>query len=347
MTTDSSIDVENDDALASNEPRNEDDETDPRNENDPEMQGYDDVSIAEFLIIEEDDSNMEKLENGSFSENSMVEKEFPILGDDVGASLPTAEEFRTSERVFNKDYSTSELDSGDYSSTKKSRKMHWKIMLVALIVFIVCVSLLVSGKKNKDNATASTSADTAQINSNQKKNISGGSDKDTDHQRKNSSGVSDKDTDNDLTSFSDGNETSVDIDDLHQIMSYFSSTYGISKIADVGSSQYQAALWFAANNQPTLFIPGSSNGTSKLDSPEYKYRYLAKYVMAIVYYSLNGEEWAHNLDFLSPNTDICTWLYSVVTFLGDVSLSGIFCDDATGFPVALLLRKYNRELSSM
>lgn len=319
MSQDPSSAVDKDDAIDSNERRMQDDLTAPMSDNDNELHGYDDVSISEGHNTGGEISSLEKLENGGFD---MDDEVIPIHSEDVGASLPSAEEFRSSEFVFGKDKSSGKIDTGDHDSAKLSRKMYWKILVAAVIVFILGMSLIVA-QKNKD-AHASAAADTNQANSSLKKN---------------SGGLDDKDSSNDAT-YGDGNETSVIVDDMNQIIAYFSSTYGISNFEDPSSAQYKAALWFAARNQPTLMIPGSSNGTSELDSPVYKYRYLARYIMAVVYYSMNGEDWSNGLSFLSPSTDICTWLYQVVSILGEVSFEGIVCDNS-GFPLALMLPDLN------
>lgn len=102
--------------------------------------------------------------------------------------------------------------------------------------------------------------------------------------------------------------------------------------------QHQAAVWLAKHDEAALPLPQESDPDYEHES----YRYATRFVMALNYYALGGEDWNNGLKFLSAG-DICSW-YLVVN---DVDAEGnayqipkgLWCDD-NGIPTALTIRKF-------
>ena len=116
-----------------------------------------------------------------------------------------------------------------------------------------------------------------------------------------------------------------------------------SALLDPGSPQQQAAEWLAAQDEAALALPPTSvtitvDDTDETDSG---YFYMVRYVMAVTYYALNGENWPTQVNFLSPDP-VCDWhgLSQGVSepFVG-AEVGGLLCDDVTGVPVILDLGK--------
>lgn len=151
--------------------------------------------------------------------------------------------------------------------------------------------------------------------------------------------------------------------DLVTLSTYLQNKYNItivapSSINSASSPQYMAAKFMTELDGSNWNLPGSSFGTNLEDDITYEYRYLARYIMALNYYSLHGPTWYNTLNFLSEK-DICHWYGYVQTTsnsnIGSSStttttttettnnnqmeLAGIFCDITTGVPIALSLCK--------
>jgi hypothetical protein len=108
-------------------------------------------------------------------------------------------------------------------------------------------------------------------------------------------------------------------------------------LKNMESPQYHAAKWIANNDGMTLGIPQYGEHIA----------FVERYVMAVLFYALDGHNWKHDLNFLSPN-HICTWYANITvgneeyiaSAVGAVGVHGCKkidkCDIA---PFSLYLRK--------
>jgi hypothetical protein len=111
---------------------------------------------------------------------------------------------------------------------------------------------------------------------------------------------------------------------------------------DTSSPQYLAAQWLAHGDKANLAVPISF-------ASSHANTFIERYALAVVYYSLGGPQWTHQLNFLSED-HVCTWYedFDVVNdefdlFSGDFISLGIHgCkrvnDDLV--PFSIFLRKY-------
>jgi hypothetical protein len=104
------------------------------------------------------------------------------------------------------------------------------------------------------------------------------------------------------------------------------------------SPQYYAAQWLAHGDGLQKSVPKNNN-----------VHYNERYAMAVLYFSLGGPEWTHQLNFLSPD-HICAWYQEFEIVSGkdqdldqSYSVYGVHAcrDDGTGAlaPHAIYLRK--------
>jgi hypothetical protein len=103
-----------------------------------------------------------------------------------------------------------------------------------------------------------------------------------------------------------------------------------------GTPQNQAAAWLAEQDALNLVVPNTDVSETSA------YRFMARYVLAVTFFSLTGPSWPFPLGFLE-GTDICKWngfiLDSKTTTPG-----GVTCDPATDLPIYLTLSTCYRSL---
>jgi hypothetical protein len=110
---------------------------------------------------------------------------------------------------------------------------------------------------------------------------------------------------------------------------------GISERKDltkVSSPQYQAAYWISMEDSDYLEIP-----TSLEENP---FRFVQRYVLAVLYFAWQGNDWINGLNFTSGIHE-CSWFDTVPDSTGDVFAVGVTCDERLQVR-NLLLRKYKR-----
>jgi hypothetical protein len=115
-----------------------------------------------------------------------------------------------------------------------------------------------------------------------------------------------------------------------------------AKLRKEGSPQNMAAVWLASADNATLPLPTVSI-TDQTNTAGYMY--MVRYVMAVVYFQMIGENWPANLDFLSDK-NVCDWWAVTVTAddpLGSKD-TGLQCDDTTGLPAVLDLSTFRISL---
>ena len=105
-------------------------------------------------------------------------------------------------------------------------------------------------------------------------------------------------------------------------------------LENIESPQYHAAKWIADYDGMKLGIPQYGEHIA----------FVERYVMAVLFYALDGQHWKHNLNFLSPN-HICTWYEEYTVANDEDTASGVGVhgcmkvDDKDLAPFSLYLRK--------
>jgi hypothetical protein len=143
-------------------------------------------------------------------------------------------------------------------------------------------------------------------------------------------------------------ENAVRLVSMPEITNFLRDSYNI-RFTDPDSPQYRAAKWMVEEDPINWPLPGSSNGSSSLDNDVFRYRYLARYIMAVIYYSTgtaaqSGNGWFSQLRFLS-RLDICSWQGIVTTPTSRLAVAGVFCN-AQNVPFTLNLCKYSSRTKS-
>jgi hypothetical protein len=253
-------------------------------------------------------------------QNHFVDEDIsPIERGENGASLPNAEEVRATVYAEN-------AKSGSSSRSSSNRCCSKKMMILSMVllgVVALAVGLGVGlSNKNQESASSSSSLD------------------------KNG---------NPTTSSSSGGEKtpSADAEPAPRQSSYadvkdYVVAQGISLEDDFDdiTPQARAASWMAETDGANLAIPtasGSSSiastvGVTVPDSDAY--RFLARYILTVLYFATNGEDWKYQFNFLTEG-DVCTWKGGLMDSSGMSYIPfGTFCDK-NGAVWGLYLGMYN------
>lgn len=123
-----------------------------------------------------------------------------------------------------------------------------------------------------------------------------------------------------------------------QVIAYLKGA-GISNLTAMetqGTPQNSAVEWIAEIDDRNLEVPDVSAATP------YGYKYVARYVLALLWYATNGGSWEIPLGWLSP-ADVCNWNEHVPVRLSSGALgflpSGVYCEYGTDFPKLIYLGK--------
>jgi hypothetical protein len=94
---------------------------------------------------------------------------------------------------------------------------------------------------------------------------------------------------------------------------------GISSPNDLNRPEWQEAVtWIADKDEMHLPIPFNKDSAEGIE-------FVNRYVAALIYFSMNGENWKYKLNFLSDE-DVCQW-YTVFTTPSDRLFKvGASCD---------------------
>ncbi|GKY93339.1 hypothetical protein MPSEU_000301500 [Mayamaea pseudoterrestris] len=136
------------------------------------------------------------------------------------------------------------------------------------------------------------------------------------------------------------NNTSSLRPSLSQVIDFLAAT-GVSSKEDLqqgGTPQSLAANWMANLDGMNYTLPTVTNQTSAKT-----YQYMTRYVLAVLWYAMDGINWMNQFGFLSV-TDFCYWNapIPVTTETGVVfQAGGIYCDRKTRKIVAVHL-DYNK-----
>jgi hypothetical protein len=96
-------------------------------------------------------------------------------------------------------------------------------------------------------------------------------------------------------------------------------------LSDVNSSQYKAAKWIANEDEEYIDIPVDP------------FRFIQRYVAAVLYFAMGGENWASSLRFLSSDHE-CSWNELIPDENDEIFAVGISCDQNLNIN-SLLIRK--------
>eukprot|EP00977_Amphora_coffeiformis_P017048 scaffold5478_cov161-Amphora_coffeaeformis.AAC.2 len=96
-----------------------------------------------------------------------------------------------------------------------------------------------------------------------------------------------------------------------------SSSALFTQPADTPESK--AVQWLAWADEARIDIPSVNTTTAEA------YPFLARYIMAVLYYAMNGPKWRLRFDFLSSK-NVCEWRGTVLTDSGDMVRLGVHCD---------------------
>jgi hypothetical protein len=98
---------------------------------------------------------------------------------------------------------------------------------------------------------------------------------------------------------------------------------GISKrelLEDPSSAQYRAARWIAVEDLERVDIPNN-------DLEDNPFQFVQRYVLAVLYFSLNGSNWNDPLNFVSDLHE-CSWYQAIPDeSTGELLAVGVSCDD--------------------
>lgn len=228
--------------------------------------------------------------------NSML----PIEIEGAEASFPAPEELRSSWTSRNRGSISSLRPLADGATTTK-RKKWWLCVGVGtalLILLIIVPSVVVSNKNKSSRSNINAIADASNADKNEIER-----EKEAAKNRPRPS--------------------------LESVIAYVveEQVSDASRFSDTSTPQYQAARWMAETDEANLPVPTTS---ATLNSYYYKFRY----VMALNYYALGGNEWDLRYNFLSAD-HVCYW-HEIST------LQGVLCyyvHDGPPIPLELKLGK--------
>jgi hypothetical protein len=222
----------------------------------------------------------------------------PIERGESGASLPNAEEVRATV------YAENAKNTGRSSRCCSKKMMILSFVLLAAVALSVGLAVGLSNRENQETSSSSLE----KIGN----PTSGGKTPDADAEpapRK--------------SSYTD-------------IKNYVIAQ-GISLEDDFGndsddSPQARAASWMADVDGLNLAIPTNSGSSmiaaeTGITVPAMDaYRFAARYILTVLYYATNGENWKYQFNFLTDG-DVCTWKGALVDSSGMSYIPfGTFCD---------------------
>jgi hypothetical protein len=120
-----------------------------------------------------------------------------------------------------------------------------------------------------------------------------------------------------------GVNTNVEIDEEYQQQIIDLLIQRVSHEEDLttpDTAQNKALLWLTTTDD-YYDLPSDA-------SYEEAYPYIQRYIMAVLYYALNGPSWVNQCDFLKSDTSVCEWnFYLPPTDTQDEYTYGVQCND--------------------
>ena len=98
-----------------------------------------------------------------------------------------------------------------------------------------------------------------------------------------------------------------------------------------GTPQHKAVKWLADEDGAALPLPTVS---IKDRNSKEGYMYMVRYVMAVLYYAMDGDNWTTKVNFMTDK-DVCDWLGLSQRTNGNLigsELGGLLCQEDTGMP---------------
>ena len=103
--------------------------------------------------------------------------------------------------------------------------------------------------------------------------------------------------------------------------------------------QEQALQWMIEEDQYFHELMLSKSSSDNLDDFDSGSRHVIveRYVLALLYFATNGDNWLSDIDYLNSNTSVCDWPLTT----DDTSIHGIQCDEDTGTVKSIKLDQMN------
>lgn len=98
-----------------------------------------------------------------------------------------------------------------------------------------------------------------------------------------------------------------DNDDEGILTAYIHTLSDSSSFQDITSPQSQALQWVKTNNYPDYYLEEEENDTTKKQPNDIL---LQHYVLALLYFGLDGPNWRHQERWLWNSTSVCEWYTS-------------------------------------
>lgn len=117
----------------------------------------------------------------------------------------------------------------------------------------------------------------------------------------------------------------------------FLAESGISEreaLESTSSPQYQAASWLATQDREYVDVPESLENNP--------FHFVQRYVLATLYYSLEGSNWKKSLNFVTDEHE-CSWFESIPDNSGERFAVGVTCDDELQVRNLLISKYHTRQ----
>jgi hypothetical protein len=114
----------------------------------------------------------------------------------------------------------------------------------------------------------------------------------------------------------------------------FMAQEGISDLTlleQSGTPQNTAATWIAKQDEFDLAVP--ADDAAAID----RYKYITRYVLAVLYFSTGGGSWEHQIQFMTK-TNVCDWNQRFSNGYTEYR-KGVICDDISSRVYAIHLGK--------
>ena len=237
------------------------------------------------------------------------------LEDDVGHSLPNAEDAKTEAAIL---------------GVGRSRRRLLYIVaagLVVVLAILIPVSVTMSGG-SKSSANLQTGQDQNGQDQNGQDIPVIDIDPDREHDEKQQEIEDDSGRDG---SASDSSILRGELDPARfaDVVAFLSDYSDEESLGTAGEPQNTAATWIAEFDYLKLPIPEDP------DSPE-AYRFMQRYVLVLLYQAMNGDEWDYRVNFQTHMSE-CEWAQGFGTGQESYQL-GVTCDE-NGFITKLLMRE--------
>ena len=212
-----------------------------------------------------------------------------------------------------------ENPSSSASKTSSKKKRNIGLGMVATVLIIVVIAVSVTKKSDVQNPSSVT--DTNDVDDYDETNFM------DDKTPETNGGIFEHEGENYDVAFDSDGEKSVcgyeSVDEVIKGEIYNGlNVIDLSTVSHPDTSQQNALVWMMELDQDTIDVCDT-------------YRVIELYILAMFYYSTNGEEWSSQMNFLS-STDPCTWNGSN----NNGEILEIICGGQDKFVTSISIRKY-------